>query len=407
VTSDGPSAQGLHLAWTSSVLDGDMYAQPLVVGGVVIVATENNSVFAFDAVTGALRWQQLKLGVAVTASSLPCGNVDPVGITSTPVADIAGNRLYVVGMVQPAHHELFALALDTGAVVLHRTIDAAGSDPSAQNQRGALALANGKVYVPFGGRFGDCGNYKGRLVAVSADGSGSQSEYAVRADRQGGFWAPPGPAVANDGTLFMASGNSDGQDTFDDGNAVIHLTGDLAQSDEFAPTDWATLNATDSDVGTTSPALLDNQRVVQIGKSGVGYVLDTAHLGGVGGELHQEKVCDRVMGGLAHDASTVFVPCTNEVKALTVSGAGFTEAWSASISNPGPPIVAAGLVWVLDLGSGTLHALDRQSGHEVFTATVGAVSHFSAPSAGDRTVFVAAGRKVEAFNQSAGGAVTP
>ena len=407
MTSDGPGAPGLHLAWTSSVLDGDVYAQPLVVGGAVIVATENNSVYAFDAISGHVRWQQLKLGAPVAASSLPCGNVDPVGITSTPVADTAGNRLYVVGMVQPAHHELFALALDTGAVVFHRTIDAAGSDPTAQNQRGALALANGKVYVPFGGRFGDCGNYKGRIVAVSADGSGDPSAYAVRANREGGFWAPPGPAVANDGTLFVASGNSDGRDAFDDGNAVIHLNGDLVQTDEFAPADWAQLNASDGDLGTTTPALLDEQRVVQIGKSGVGYVLDAAHLGGVGGALHQDKVCDRVMGGLAHDASTVFVPCTNAVKALTVTAAGFTQVWSVPINNPGPPIVAAELVWVLDVGSGSLHALDRQSGGEVFSATVGSVTHFSAPSAGDHTVFVAAARKVEAFNQSTGGSVTP
>src|SRR6266540_1345455 len=170
-------------------------------------------------------------------------------------------------MMQPAHHELFALALDTGAVLFHRTIDAVGSDPTVQNQRGALTFTNGKVYVPFGGRFGDCGDYKGRIVAVAADGSDGQSEYAVRANREGGFWAPPGAAVGRDSSLFVASGNSDGQDSFDDGNAVIRLNGELGLADEFAPTDWAQLNAVDGDVGATSPALLDGQRVFQVGKT--------------------------------------------------------------------------------------------------------------------------------------------
>jgi outer membrane protein assembly factor BamB len=385
-----------------------VYAQPLVVGGIVIVATEHNSIYAFDAGNGAPRWQQLSLGSPVAGASLPCGNIDPVGITSTPVADPANNRLYVVGMMLPAHHELFALALDTGAVLFHRTIDAAGSDPKVQNQRGALTLANGKVYVPFGGRFGDCGDYRGRIVALAADGSGQPTEYTVRANREGGFWAPPGAAVASDGSLLIASGNSDGSGNFDDGNAVIRLTGDLGVADEFAPTDWAQLNTTDGDVGTTSPALLENQRVFQVGKAGVGYVLDAAHLGGVGGDLYHDKICNRVMGGLAHDGTTVFVPCTNSLEVLAVSDTGFARTWSAPITNPGPPIVAASLVWVLDVQSGTLHALDRQSGQNVFSVVVGAVTRFSAPAAGDGTVFVAGGRKVEAFNsQSAGSTVVP
>lgn len=407
MTTDGPGAQGLHQAWTSETLDESAYAQPLVVGNSVIVATENNSVYAFDAATGAPKWQQLHLGAPVSRASTPCGNVDPIGITSTPVADVADNRLFVVGMMQPAHHELFALALDTGAVLFHRTVDAAGTDPKVQNQRGALSLANGKVYVPFGGRFGDCGAYKGRIVAVAADGSGDPIEYTIRANREGGLWAPPGAVVVPDGSLLVTTGNSDGSDAFDDGNAVIHLNGDLHVIDEFAPSDWPQLNATDGDLGTTSPALLDNQRVFQIGKGGVGYVLDATHFGDVGGDLHHEQVCDRVMGGLSHDGDVVLVPCTNELKALQIGDSSFTQLWSASITNPGPPIEAAGLVWVLDVESGTLHALDHQTGHEVFSAAVGAVTHFSAAAAGDGMVFVAGGQKVEAFTSQSPTTVVP
>lgn len=407
VTADGPSADGLHQAWISSALDGDVYAQPLVVGDEVIAATENDSVYAFDTRTGARRWQQLSMGSPVQGSALPCGNVDPVGITSTPVADPATNRLYVVGMMQPAHHELFALALDTGAVLFHRPIDAPGADPLVQNQRGALALANGMVYVPFGGRFGDCGDYKGRVVAVATDGSGQPIDYAVRAQRDGGVWAPPGPVVAADGSLLIATGNSSGQTSFDDGNAVIRLTANLAAGDEFAPTDWAQLNAIDGDLGTTSPALLDDQRVFQVGKAGVGYVLDAAKLGGVGGDLHHSQVCDRAMGGLAHDGTSVFVPCTDALKNLTISDTAFSETWSTTLSNPGPPIVAGSLVWVLETQSGTLHALDRGTGKEIFRASVGAVTHFSAPAAGNATVFTAGDRKIEAFASGTGGSAIP
>src|SRR3954453_14608769 len=136
VTDDAPSPEGLHEAWESVALDGDVYAQPLVVGGDVIVATENNSVYAFNAVTGELHWQQLHLGDPLDGSTLPCGNVDPLGITSTPVVDRARKLVYVVGMMQPAHHQLLALDLDTGNVSFSVPVDATGADPLVHNQRG-------------------------------------------------------------------------------------------------------------------------------------------------------------------------------------------------------------------------------------------------------------------------------
>ena len=396
VTADAPSGAGLRSVWTSSSVDGDVYAQPLVVGDEVIVATQNDTVYALDAATGGARWQQ-HLGAPVAQRQLPCGNVDPVGITSTPVADPSTNRLYVVGMLdQPARHELFALALDTGTVLFHRMVDAVGSDPKVQNQRGALALANGRVYVPFGGRFGDCGAYLGRVVGVAADGSGDPIEYHVRAHREGGFWAPPGPVIASDGTLLLASGNSDGDTEFDDGNAVIRLTADLRLADEFAPNDWARLNAGDGDVGTTSPVLLDASRVFQIGKAGIGYVIDAAHLGGVGGDLHDERICDRANGGVVHAGSVVFIPCSDELRAVQIGDAGFQALWTAG-SDPGPAIVAGSLVWVVDVQQGVVDAFDRQDGHAVFRAEVGAVTHFTAPAAGDRLVVVAGGGAVHAF----------
>src|SRR5262249_20304221 len=161
-----------------------VYAQPLIVGDRVIVATANDTVYALRASDGGVEWHT-HLGDPVPASALPCGNVDPVGITSTPVVDGAANRVYAVGMVQPGRHVLFALALDTGRRVASTRVDAEGADPAVHNQRSALTLANGKVYVPYGGRFGDCGDYHGRVVSVAVNGTslGTPRSYTLPTKR--------------------------------------------------------------------------------------------------------------------------------------------------------------------------------------------------------------------------------
>ncbi len=140
--------------WTSEPLDGDIYAEPLVVGDRVLVATEQNSVYCLDFATGKSQWH-VNLGTPVAISQLGCGDIDPSGTTSTPVADPSMGRLYVVARVQPNHHELFTIDIMTGAVLSHRTVDPPGSDPRVQQQRSALALYGGRVYVPFGGLYGD------------------------------------------------------------------------------------------------------------------------------------------------------------------------------------------------------------------------------------------------------------
>jgi outer membrane protein assembly factor BamB len=149
--------------WTSDSLDGDIYAEPLIVGEKVLVATEQNSVYSLDIQTGKVLWQ-VSLGTPVPRADLSCGDIDPSGITSTPVADYTTGRLYVVARIQPNHHELFVLDSQTGAIASHRPGDPPGADPRVQQQRSALALSNGRVYVAFGGLYGDCGSYNGWLV---------------------------------------------------------------------------------------------------------------------------------------------------------------------------------------------------------------------------------------------------
>jgi outer membrane protein assembly factor BamB len=385
----------------SLTLDGQVYAQPLVVGSRIIIATENDTVYSLNAADGVIIWQR-HLGAPVPGSSLPCGDVDPVGITGTPVVDARTDRIYAVGMVQSKEHVLFDLDATTGRVVASTRVDANGADPSVQNQRGALTLSHGTIFVPYGGRFGDCGDYRGRLVsvAVSAGGLGKVASYTLPTQREGGFWAPPGAVIANDGTVFLASGNSSSSGAYDYGNSVVRLTPTLRLVDSWAPTEWASLNASDTDVGSTSPVLLPANRVFQIGKQGIGYLLDAGRLGGIGGQLHSGDVCAGagVFGGISHDGNVMFVPCTNAVVQVTVHGNSFATGWTVPMSTPGPTVVADGTVWTIATGDGDLIALDEASGHTLTSQRLGRVpSRFTSPAIGSRRVVAAVGRVVYAF----------
>jgi outer membrane protein assembly factor BamB len=402
LASDGPASAGnARRQWTSTTLDGDVYAQPLVVGDRVIVATEHNTVYSLNVTDGSVAWTR-HLGAPVPGSSLPCGDVDPVGITGTPVMDPLTNRIYAVGLFQPRQHMLFELDATNGRVVASSRVDATGSDAAVQNQRGALTLSNGKVFIPYGGRYGDCGDYHGRVVsvAVSRTGLGPVTSYTLPTEREGGFWSPPGAVVGTDGSLFLASGNSSSRGTYDYGNSVVRLEPSLHLVDSWAPSDWAKLNAGDADIGSTSPVMLPHSRVFQIGKTGIGYLLDAGHLGGIRGELLSDDVCggSGVFGGIAHDGDTMFVPCLDAVVQVQVDGNGFKTGWSARMSTPGPTVIAGGAVWTVATGSGDLVALDRSSGHTLISQRLGRVpSRFTSPALGDGRVVVAAGAVVSAF----------
>src|SRR5499427_5749070 len=117
------------LDWATEAMDSDVYASPIVAGGLVLIATENDTVYAFDAASGHQRWSR-HLGQPVDASALPCGNIRPVsGITGTPVADASGQALYVVGFVRPAQHVLYTLDLASGVVRGQRRVDPPGDSP--------------------------------------------------------------------------------------------------------------------------------------------------------------------------------------------------------------------------------------------------------------------------------------
>src|ERR1700733_8763689 len=195
---------------------GPVYAQPLYwhppgsTRALLLVASEQNTVFALDSQSGAVVWKS-SLGTPVPHPSLPCGNIDPLGITGTPVIDESSQALFVGAMIADKtsgapKHFIFALSLKDGSVLPGWPIDveaalrASGKSfrSSVQNQRGALTLAGNTVYVPYGGHWGDCGDYRGWVVGVSLDPAHTVHNWSTRA-RGGGAWATGGVSSGGKG----------------------------------------------------------------------------------------------------------------------------------------------------------------------------------------------------------------
>ncbi|HEY1607823.1 MAG TPA: PQQ-binding-like beta-propeller repeat protein, partial [Paraburkholderia sp.] len=219
------SASHLHRdAGFDGKVDGHVYAQPLywhppgAAHGLLIVATESNTVHALDAVTGKVVWQAA-LGAPAPRSALPCGNIDPLGITGTPVIDTAHGTLYVAAVVdrqgEPTHL-VYGLSLRDGSMLPGWPVDIAHGlraqhlsfDSRVQNERGALVLQGGRLFVPYGGHYGDCGDYHGWVVGLRLDKPDVFGAWKTRGSKRG-IWAPGGIAAA-DGGLFVTTGNTEG-----------------------------------------------------------------------------------------------------------------------------------------------------------------------------------------------------
>lgn len=387
-----PALANPAVAWKAAV-DGDVYASPLIVAGHVIAATENNTVYSLDVFTGSVIWK-VHLGDPVDASSLPCGDIGPVtGITGTPAIDPSTGRLYVVAYLHDHHHVLFALSLVDGAVIFQQDIDPVGSTQAAQQERGALAIGSGRVYVPFGGLLGDCSSYHGYVVAVPL-GGGPALAYRVASSRGAGIWTPAGPVIDADGNVYVVTGNGASRSSFDGSNAVVELSGDLQTvKSYFAPSNWVELNLMDADLGALGATLV-NGAVLAVGKDGIAYLLNGNQLGGVGGQAAKLQLCDGAFGGTARDGDVVFVPCTDGLYAVAIASNSMSVRWHAQQPATASPIVAAGAVWAIESRSGTLYALDEGKGSVRYSTSLGQAMHFSTPAATDGFVVVPAGRQV-------------
>ncbi len=416
VDQAGTSLTSASPAWTSVALDGQIYGEPLVAKSLVIVATENDTVYALSASTGAIVWHT-HIATPVPSGDLPCGDISPtVGITSTPVIDPALGEVFVVADESTsgsgAAHHLVGLNLSTGAVVLDTAVDPSGSHPLYQLQRPGLALDDGQVIIGFGGNDGDCESpsapYHGWLVAVP-EGGGTMKTFEVASnsgDSQGAIWqGGAAPVVDASGNIWVATGNSAftaSTDPYDDSDGVLELSSSLSLEQSFAPSDWYADNGGDRDLGSMAPALLTNGLVFQAGKSQTGYLLSQATLGGVGGQLATaSSYCGNdVDGGAAVVGNVAYVPCRSGVVATETSGspATITVLWQTSTGSGGPPIVAGGLVWTINYSNGYIYGLDPSTGNSVESFSLGSVAnHFPTPTAVGDLLLAASSDQVHAF----------
>lgn len=318
-----PSTFGKVFTYT---VNGQVYAQPLYVsqvafGGtigtrnVVIIATENNYVYAFDADNqsvnggGPLLWSVSPsiLGTSAQWQLLPtnggCGDLTPtVGISGTPVIDKGAGIVYLVAKSfdgSSFHDVMHALALTTGAEQLHWPVEIQGTastrtfDPGIHHNRPGLLLQTvgsaPTVYAAFGSHC-DHGTFYGWIFSVATTAIPTITGIYCTSPTNGGgsIWQSGKGLVADAvGNIYFATGNGNFQDvdglnnTTDKVMSVVKVNSSLQVLDFFIPSNAMANNSTDLDLGSGGPLLIPGaNRLVHAGKTGVVYVLDTNALGG-------------------------------------------------------------------------------------------------------------------------------
>ncbi len=302
---------------------GDVLAQPLYLAGynlgtklgvhnLLIVATEHDVLYEFDADSGALL-QSLTIGTPQKSSDVGCGDIEPeYGITSTPVIDRAGGTIYLVAATEPTtgnfQAALYAVDLATLKVkgaptVISATANLSGGgtisfNPAAQQNRTGLVLNNGTIYVGIGSHCDfDFGSITGWMLAYNTSLK-QTAAIAMGEDTNSGLlnsiWMTGfASAVDGSGNLFAVTGNG----TYDGntpggtnfGESAVKIAPDLSSIlSSFTPKEYATLDGGDTDFGSGGIILLPPSAgtyphmAVAMGKSGVMYLLNTDALGGLG-----------------------------------------------------------------------------------------------------------------------------
>jgi outer membrane protein assembly factor BamB len=282
---------------------------------------------------------------------------------------------------------LVGVSVADGAVKVERDIPAPDGQPRYDQQRPAIAIEDGRVYVAFGGLYGDCGPYRGSVAGVPVSGSGPIVSYVVPTPREGAVWGTAGPVAGPGGTLYVSVGNGSVSSTsFDGSDSVTALSPALRRVGIFAPASWRSDNRDDLDLGSTQPVLLARGRLFALGKSGTGYLLDPARLRGAGTQLTQANVCP-AYGGAAVRGDTVYEPCRDGgMAAIGTSGDRIRVLWRGPASASGSPVVGGGAVWVTDPGAGTLYELNPSNGAVRYSVSLGTdLPHFASLSmAGSR-----------------------
>jgi outer membrane protein assembly factor BamB len=387
----------LHKAWATH-LDGAVYGEPLLINGTLIAATEHNSVYGLNPRTGKQRWRT-NLGTPQDRSQLPCGNIDPLGITGTPAYDARTGSVFVVAETAGGHHTLWALNAKNGARRWHRSTDIlSGRNRSAEQERSALLVAHGRIITTYGGLWGDCDNYVGYLTSLATNGKGAMTHYAVPTDREAGMWSPAGPVIGQNGNVYVASGNgAETNGKWDLSDSVTELTPkSLHRVNVFAPSTWKSDNVQDLDLGSSSPIPV-NGRIVIAGKRGTVYLLKQS-LGGIGGDIAHSTGCTSFSGG-ARIGHRVVMPCREGIRLLAVGRSSLHWKWTAS-GVYGSAVVAGKKVYVDDANSGELKVLSLRSGHVLSSHSVGSPTHFTSVVIDGNHIFVPTMSGITAFHGS-------
>ena len=343
-------------------ISGHVYAQPLYIEGgpngpMVIAVTESNNVYALHADTGLPIWSRTDIGTPAPQGACP-GNIIPVGITGTPVVDLGSRSLFFDAVINgnPVKHFIFSLNVDTGVTHAGWPVDVDATahyngitfDSFVQEERGALALVNGIVYVSYSGYVGDCDNYHGWVVGVEINNPSNVMAWATDAVG-GGIWGHGG--VASDGTnMFVVTGNTftTDQQPWSGGEAIVRLQAGPTFSQFWAPLNWHNLDDTDTDLGGCSATIIDvpganpSQLVLALGKDHNAYLLDRNNLGGVTTPVATMNVSSSTLRG------------TSSVAYQTGEGTHFAfhnesgELRSYIINATSPPTIA--LAWNVNDG---------------------------------------------------------
>jgi hypothetical protein len=299
--------------------DGNMWASPLYIEngpagkGAFFAVTTTNNVYALDETTGGIAWMH-NIGSSPTANGpdAPCGSIHPLGIISTPVIDATARVIYVAGAIGTSsimRHEVHALSLDDGTekagwpVIIDGTSGATTFSPQPQNQRSALSLVNGTLYVAYGGHVGDCGNYHGWVFGIDTKDPTKKGGWATLG-RGEGIWASGGMASDGNGVFAVTGNNTAGANDHmqSDSEQVVRITGlgvlNRSNANLYFPASWRSMDSGDQDFGSASPVYISvpgatpSHFVAAASKDGHLYLLDPANLGGMGGHKVDFKVAN-------------------------------------------------------------------------------------------------------------------
>jgi hypothetical protein len=362
-------------------VDGELYAQPLIVenvnvgGGthsVVYLVTARNVAYAYDAVDGAVTspYWTVNFGTPVPQGDVQCCCTDVsswIGTLGTPVIDTASSSIYFVTKHKDLdgtyHLRLRALDIRTGVEKAGSpkeiTATAAGTgigsvngvitfDAKLQNQRPGLLLQGGKLYIAFSSH-NDCGNYHGWVLAYDAATLNQVSAFNNTPDGgQAGIWMSGGGPVGDGNNVYVTTGN--GSFTADTGGrnyamSFIGLSSTLNVTTWFTPSDWRGANGRDLDLGGCGVMMIPNTRLlVSGGKNGTMYVVNADSMGGLGGQVQSfSGGGGHIHGGPVHfkgaGASDEFIyvgPENTTLHAFRLVNGTFntTAAWQSSTAPP-------------------------------------------------------------------------